>query len=357
MPTTRTRILSLSMLMTFLFTAVAAGAAADRGNLLVDNYGRLLLIGTDGTSRTLAPSFGLAALSPDGQKVAFTWNENPRDLQGSSQVLSVVPRGGGSAQQITQLPRGSHFRSLGWLPDGTAIVFEGKEGHLFLASLSSIGGPLRDFGPWYQGFSISPDGSKIVHAVNSPNMGLEVLDISSGKRTLIHKSTQVVWSAMFSPDGQAIAYQATLRDPPRTKDDDADCTPPTIGLRIYSMVTKSDSAITIIAAPKDWDNVKAFNWSPDSKRIALTLGTTDCDYPGNADGVFLTALDRKSQIRASQGDMSFEPVFAPDGGSLAFVNFSDSHARLIRYDITTGTRTLIRQAPEENNFYRLLDWR
>jgi len=346
-----------TVIFTFLILmALGAGIAAERGNLLVDSYGQLLLIGTDGTTRTLAPSIGLAALSPDGGNVAFTRNENPRELQ-SPQILSVVPASGGSARLITQVPRGSHFESLGWMPDGSAVVFQGKDGHLFIATLASGSGAMRDLGPWYQGFSISPDGSKIVHAVNFPDMGLEVLDVSSGRRTLIHKSSRIVWSAKFSPDGQWIAYQATLRDPPRTKDDEPDCTPPTIGLRLYSLATKSDTAVTIASAPKDWDNVRSYAWSPDSKRLALTLGTTDCDYPGSANGVFITTLDRKSQIRASQGDMSFEPAFSPDGASVAYVDFSDSPARLFRYELSTGSRSRIRQATEENNYYRLLDWR
>src|SRR5439155_27092376 len=157
----------------------------------------------------------------------------------------------------------------------SAIVFEGRDGHLMLAALAQSGRAPRDLGPWYQGFSVSPDGSKIVHAVNSPAMGLEVLDIASGQRTLVHKTSRVVWDAKFSPDGQWVAYQITFRDPPRTKQDEPSCAPPSIGLRIYSMRLKTDTAVTIAAAPREWDNVKSFNWSPDSKRIILTLGTTD----------------------------------------------------------------------------------
>src|SRR5712671_898281 len=340
MSTKRTVIFTFLMLM-----ALGAGIAAERGSLLVESYGKRMLSGMDGVQRSLAPSIGLAALSPDGRNVAFTQNENPRELQ-SAQMLSIVPVGGGSARLIGQIPSGSHFESLGWMPDGNAVVFQGKGGHLFIAAIASGSAAPRDLGPWYQGFSVSPDGTKIVHAVNSPDMGLETLDVSSGKRTLIHKSSRIVWRATFSPDGQWIAYEATLRDPPRTKDDDPDCTPPTIGLRLYSIATKSDSAVTITTAPKDWDNVRSYAWSPDSKRLALTLGTTDCDYPGSANGVFIISLDRKSQMKASQGDMAFEPVFSPDGSSVAFVDFSDSPARLFRFDITTGARSLIQRATE-----------
>jgi Tol biopolymer transport system component len=279
--------------------------------------------------------------------LAFTRNED----------LAVVPISGGAAKQITKLPRGAHFGSLQWLPDGSAILYEGQGGHLYIAFLSGNPPSPRDLGPWYQGFSISSDGSEVVHAVNSPAMGIEVLNLASGKRTLIHKTSKVVWDAKISPDGEWIAYQMTLHDPPRATDDEPNCAPPTIGLHIYSTRTKTDRAVTIAGAPKDWDNVKSFRWSPDSKRLALTLGTTDCDYPGSANGVFITSIDLKSQIRVSQTDMSFEPVFSPDGAALAFVDFSDSPARLIRYDFATGSRTLIRRATQNDNYYRLMDWR
>jgi len=101
---------------------------------------------------------------------------------------------------------------------------------------------------------------------------------------------------------------------------------------------------------------RSYTWSPDSKRLALTLGTTDCDYPGSANGVFITTLDRKLQTKASQGDMAFEPVFSPDGSSVAFVDFSDSPAACFARH--HDRREVSHPAShEENNYYRLLDWR
>ena len=71
-----------TVIFTFL-TLMVLGAclAAERGDLLVESYGKLLLIGADGTQRTLAPLIGLTALSPDGGRIAFTQNENPRETQ------------------------------------------------------------------------------------------------------------------------------------------------------------------------------------------------------------------------------------------------------------------------------------
>jgi Tol biopolymer transport system component len=345
------RTIALGILVTANF---AAATAAGSGTLLVDTYGKLLAIGTDGATRVVTESMISAVFSRDGQNLAFTRNEDPRATS-SAQVLSVISVNGGVATQIARVESGTHFESIGWLPDGSAIIFEGKGGHLFLAKLPFNEAP-RDLGPWYQGFSISPDGLKIVHAVNAPVTGLEVLDVASGRRTLIHKTSKVVWSAQFSPDGQWIAYEMTLRDPPRATDDEPDCTPPTIGLHLYSLRADRDTAVRI-AAPKDWDNVKSFSWSPDSKRLAITVGTTDCDYPGSANGVFVTSLPLRTQSKVSDGDMAFDPVFSPDGSSIAYIDFSDSPAKLIRYDIATGSRTLIRRATQTDNFYRLLDWR
>lgn len=344
------------ILGTLILAVLAAGIGATGGTLLVESNGKLLFIRSDGTQRFLGNGIVEAALSRDGQKLALTQPENPRALPNSPQVLSIVATAD-SSTPAAKVSIGSPVRSLAWLPGGDGVVYEGKDGHLFMAQSTSNGLVPRDLGPWYQGFSVSSDGSKAVHAVNSPAMGLEILEFASGQRTLIHKTTKVVWSAQFSPDGDWIAYQVTLRDPPRTKNDEPDCTPPTIGLRIYSLRTKTDSAVTIAAAPKDWTNVKSFNWSPDSKRLAVMIGTTDCDYPGSANGVFVTTLDLKSQIRASMSDMSLDPVFSPDGSAVAFVDASESPAKLMHYHLATGTRTLIRRATPSDNSYRLLDWK
>jgi len=55
--------------------------------------------------------------------------------------------------------------------------------------------------------------------------------------------------------------------------------------------------------------------------------------------------------------MSLEPVFSPDGAAVAFVDFSDSPSKLIRYDMTPGVRTLIRRATLEDNYFHLLAWK
>lgn len=338
---------------------VSAGAFAQSsgGHLLVDNIGTVLLISPDGTQHPLASFVNQAVLSPDGTKLAFTTDTQPKLLD-STQKLVVMSISGGERGEIVELPQGAHFGGIGWRPDGAAIAYEamvkGKSDDLYIAPVPPAKGEPRNLGHWYQGFSFSPDGKQLVHAVNEHETGLEVLDIASGKSALIYKSETIVWDARYSPDGKYIAYVMTLHEPERDPDG-MDCTPPTLGLFLYSIEQKTSKQVTVKNAPGD--DMKNFAWSPDGKHIALTLGATECDYPGSTAAVFLTDISQTHQVRLSTGDMAFEPAFSPDGSAVAFVDFSNSPAKLMRYTIASGKLDLIRQASPESNYYSLRDWK
>jgi Tol biopolymer transport system component len=343
---------NVALLCAFLLAILWPLPVAAQAHLLVESYGRLSLVAPDGRQTLLADHVNVAALSPDGRYVAFTKTD---------QALLVVAVESGQATQIVQLPQGAHFGEIGWTPDGAVVAYEaivqGRSDDLFLAPFPSQRGPARNLGHWYQGFSFSPDGSKIVHAVNGDSAsGLEILDLATGQRSFVHRAQDIVWDARFSPDGRYVAYRMTVSEPDRS-DDDPDCTPPTLGLRLYSMDRQTDVPVIIRGAPENWEDVKTYEWSPDSKQIALTLGPVACDYPGDAADVFVTSVDLKFQMRLSTSGMSFEPAFSPDGLSVAFVDFSNSPARLFRYDLAGRASTLIRRATEQNNYYHLYGWR
>ena len=347
----RGHLLQIAILLSL---SLQAGGNSGGGHLLVSSYGLLLALQPDGRQAVLADSANSASLSPDGKRVAYT-------TSGDEQSLMVVNVDGTARTELVKLPKGAHFGEIGWTPDGGSVAYESavpnKGTDLYLAAFPPMGAAPRNLGHSYQGFSFSPDGAQIVHAVNgADSSGLEVLDLRTGKRTLIHKTKTIVWDAQFSPDSRFIAYSMTLSEPDR-QDDEPDCTPPTIGLWIYSLADHSEHPVVIRDAPKEWENVKNFAWSPDSKRIALTLGTVDCDYPGSAVSIFVTTVDLKSQTRLSKSEMAFEPAFAPDGSGVAFVDFSDSPAKLMHYDLATGKLRIIRIASEQNNYYHLIGWR
>jgi Tol biopolymer transport system component len=231
--------------------------------------------------------------------------------------------------ELVHPPAGTGFGQVVWTPDGSAIAYEatargngGMADDLFLAPFPPERGPVRNLGHWYQGFSFSPDGRRIVHAINSP-FALEVLDVATGTRTLLHKASNVVWDAKFSPDGKFIAYQKTVGEPASSvqgsEDDEPDCSSPNKELRLYSLIDGSDTAVSI---PKARLSVYNFSWSPDRRRLAIELGTEDCGSPSGDAAVFVTSVDQKVQKQISTSSPSVQPAFSPDGSAIAFVDSS-----------------------------------
>jgi Tol biopolymer transport system component len=352
----------------YLLLAVVLAGATDAGNLVVRTVdSNLVLIHPDGTQEQISSEAGSAVISPDHRAVAFTVVhmqevKGPEFWRVNAKLLVMIL----STRVTTELvhpPAGTGFGEVAWTPDGSAIAYEasargnGGMDDLFLAPFPPERGPVRNLGHWYQGFSFSPDGSHIVHAINSP-FALEVLDVATGTRTLLHKASNVVWEAKFSPDGKFIAYQKTVGEPASSvqgsEDDEPDCGSPNTELRLYSLIDGADTAVSIPRAPP---SVYNFSWSPDSRRLAIELGTEDCGSPSGDAAVFVTSVDQKVQKQISTSSPSVQPAFSPDGSAIAFVDSSQFPTRLFRYDLASETRSVIRRASTKENDYSLLEWK
>jgi len=356
----------------FILLAVVLAGATDAGNLVVSTAdGNLVIIHPDGTQEQISREAGGAVISPDRRAIAFTvvhmqqvpapeaWRVDAKLL-----VMNLSTRVTTELVHPPAGPVGTGFGQIAWTPDGSAIAYEatargngGMADDLFLAPFPPERGPIRNLGRWYQGFSFSPDGRRIVHAINSP-FALEVLDVATGTRTLLHKASNVVWDAKFSPDGKFIAYRKTVGEPASSvqgsEDEEPDCSSPDTEVRLYSLIDGSDTAVNIAKAPP---SVYNFSWSPDSRRLVIELGTEDCTSQSGDAAVFVTSVDQKVQKQISTSSPSVEPAFSPDGSAVAFVNSSQPPARLIRYDLASETRSVIRQASGKENDYQLLDWK
>jgi len=352
----------------FLLLAVVLAGATDAGNLIVMTVdGNLVITHPDGTQEQICSEAGSAAISPDRRSIAFTvvhmqkvpgpefWRVDAKLL-----VMNLSTR---VTTELLHPPAGAGIGEIAWTPDGSAIAYladvrgnGGMEEDLFLAPFPPERGPVRNLGNWYQRFSFSPDGASIVHAINFP-FALEVLDVATGARTLLHKASNVVWDAKFSPDGKFIAYEKTVGEPAssvqRKEDDEPDCGSPNTELRLYSLIDGSDTAVRIPRAPPSLYN---FSWSPDSRRLAIELGTEDCESPSGDAAVFVTSVDQKVQKQISTSSPSAQPAFSPDGSAIAFVYF-EFPARLFRYDLASETLSVIRRASAKENGFTLLEWK
>jgi Tol biopolymer transport system component len=358
------------VLWVLLLMGCAVCARASDNNLLVNTGdGSLIIVHPDGSQELIAKDAGGAAFSPDGRYLVYVASHMralPSGDWSCDCKLMVMNMATHTTNELLDLPAGTSFGQVGWSPDGNVIAYEiivrvngnEKSHDLILAPFPPDHGSPRNLGQWYQGFSFAPDGKRIVHAVNHPAKGLEAVDIDSGSRTLLHKAEDVVWEAQFSPDGKYIAYMQTTKQAqqatPKDNDDEPDCGAPDNQLRLYSLADGSDVPILIPQAPP---SLFHFAWSPDSKRLALELGSQECDYPPGTSTIFVSSIDLKSQTKISSVSPSIEPQFSPDGSAIAFVDFLHVPNRLLEYDFASGTSHVIRQARPKENGYQLVAWK
>jgi Tol biopolymer transport system component len=102
---------------------------------------------------------------------------------------------------------------------------------------------------------ISPDGSKLACTVNSPkgDRQVEVIDLATKQKTLLHTSNNNCYGPVWSPDGQLIAYNAFINNSWFICIIDKDNHTPVV-------ITKSLSYSTGAYSP---------TWSADSKKILV----------------------------------------------------------------------------------------
>jgi Tol biopolymer transport system component len=234
---------------------------------------------------------------------------------------------------------------------------------LFLADYPPRNEPPRNLGPWYETISFSPDGTFLLHPAflaGKTTHILEVVHVHSGKRDLVFQAPDLrhIFDAEYSPDGSHIAFTLSQPPPPASREEEPDCSEPELHLWVLAVNSKSLVEIDLSRVQKEWTNVKDFAWSPDGKFLAVGIGTVDCDYPGTANGVFITSLDQKVQFKLSRGQQSLGALFAPDGKQVVFTDYGDygTHPQLVIGELATRKLTPI-PTTRSDEVPTALDWK
>lgn len=202
-------------------------------------------------------------ISPDGKTIAFSTSVFPEcnDLACNEKKAKEVEDNSVKARTITSVP----FRRWDtWV--------EGKRNHIFV--MPADGGDAKDITPgdvdspiWSQGaqeLDISPDSKEICfsrHTENEAFVGnsdLFTLPLSGGKPKKITTNRAADSAPLYSPDGQYVAYTATLRpmqesDMPR--------------LFIYNRKTQEHVNLT----EKLDRPINSYIWSQDGKTLWITI--------------------------------------------------------------------------------------
>ncbi len=270
------------------------------------------------------------ALSPDGSRLAFTWNGGESGAQNVYVKLL-------NSEQPLQLTNSRLYEfSPAWSPDGSRIAYARYFEGIF--AVPSLGGPevkLTDIGnssnpelDW------SPDGNRLVFSDRSSASDpyrLYLLDIESHKKQLLTEPENPFLEdnfPRFSPDGNRVAF---LRGTENSND-----------IYVYGITDGKTLRLT-----RDNLNVAGFSWNGSDNGII---------YSSNRGGTYglweATLADRNIKPRnLSTSNLTYPTIARNADNALAFIEKEeDSNIWRIPIENETGKirQVLASTQPEHN---------
>lgn len=222
----------------------------------VDSTGYIRVMNPDGSgSQQLRPGTE-PAWSPDGQKIAYSWNTG----------IYVMNADGSNAQLLADHTDG--LSGPTWSADGQKLAFERTNGPIYAVNVD--GSNQIQLTTWaHQDPAWSPDGQTIAF---SNGFGLRLMDADGSN---YRELTDPYWPGdvepAWSPDGQKVAYASSFDG----------------SWQIY-VVTAGGMYAGRITNTNDGNRNPA--WSPDGARVAFSCGANICaaDANGSSSTVLAT---------------------------------------------------------------------
>lgn len=331
-------------------TAQTPGAEKSKQNSAVDSI-IATLFATKG--------FQQAAISPDGQKVA--WVETLAD---DNTAIFVAPAAGNSSpQRIGVFPPASHAEgSVAWSPDSRQVAFlsdADKAGQLQLYVAAADGSAARKLTK-VTGFVAapgwSPDGKTIAilftenatraagplvaettqtgeikEAVTEQRLAL--IDVATGTLRQISPADMYVYEYDWSPDSTRFVVTAAHGNGDNNW----------YVAQLYTISATGGTMQSIYKPPLQIANPA---WSPDGKRIAFIAGLMS-DEPSVGGDVFVVS-DRGGDLRNLTPDIKASAswlTWTPDGKVL-FGAFIEGDSGIAAVDVAGGKPQIVFRGPE-----------
>lgn len=290
-------------------------------------------------------------LSPDGSMVAFSWaGENP--VEGNPLDIYVMKVRNGSPVRLTNLPGSEGYPA--WSPDGTEIAFysDAMSEHA-ICTVPVLGGSIRrmtSVEATAYGLDWSPDGRTIVYAAEDASGAISRIHLLSletlSRRDLPSPPPHCPGDIepAFSPDGRAVAFirinELQGRDAYLVSTEGGEARKVDMGgKRVSGVAWLSQKELIISAASRSdyglWRAPVDFGEPtrlpmPEGRmqrvstaRVGRGLAYEKLSFVRN---IWCMDVSRMGEFRRRPGPLiastlrDSEPVFSPDGRSIAFVS-------------------------------------
>ena len=296
------------------------------------------------------------AISPSGDRIAYTVSRNDKKNDESTSDIWSVPWSGGKPAQLTRTPKSSESQPR-YSGDGKSLFFlsdagkgeddDDDEATTQLWRMPAKGGGARkvtDITGGIRDFDLSPDGERAVvvadvglrvgsKAENPPPFEIDrflfksdgegylddrtrqlfIVDLATGKARQLTSGQRDHWHPVWSPDGASLAYTAKERG-----ETDRDSNYDVFVQRVDAGEPKKISQSAGPDNDPDWDARPA--WSPDSRRVLwLEGGENKWLYYATAQLAVANVATGEVTRPARIDRWFYHPRFAPDGSILALV--------------------------------------
>lgn len=264
-------------------------------------------------------------LSPDGDRLAFSWNKSGgweiHQMALQSANRSDERRDGG-ARAITKAPGGKfHPR---YSPDGTRLAYaldmDGSES-FHIAVLEFATGKQEDLTPnitfaHQPNISWSPDGRELaVLSDEGGHFALYTLPAGGGRSRLILDVDHPCWDAHWSPDGQWIAVEVEWHGQDRS----------------IFLVSPQDGKKRQLRQNGEALNAMHPAWSPDGGTLAF------CSDPSGwyCIGLYDMASEDIRWLEESEGEDT-NPAWSLTGKRIAYVHTKGADSSLHVHDLSNN---------------------
>lgn len=281
-------------------------------------------------------TFGAPAWSPDGRHVAWMM------LDARGTTVWVADASGRNAHPLHTFPLSAAIaprpQQIAWETRGSLLVAKCP-----LLQRLSLSGELRFVASvTCGGFSIDAARRRVANGVGNPCSdpscagSVRVIDLHSGKVTLVGSPTDVNYNAAISPNGRSVAYMVEMVN-------NVDIT------GVWLAPTSGRGTPHQVVPAADLSRGAAPVWSPDGRLIA---------YLTSSPRFYLTVLRLNGGTRrfGSGGRLVTGAVFSPDSRFLAYDAGTRSYALSTLRVVNVRTRHVVLRAPRSVRDVRGQAW-